>query len=47
MYNIHMINVKLNLFDDAGAPMWRLNLHKSNSTNERLADGLCNERYGR
>ncbi len=33
-----------NLFDDTGAPVWRLNLHKSNAANERLADGL---RYGR
>ena len=33
-----------NLFDDTGAPVWRLNLHKSNAGNERLADGLL---YGR
>src|SRR5699024_5654173 len=33
-----------NLFDDTGAPMWRLNLHKSNAANERLADRLS---YGR
>ena len=35
-----------NLFDDTGAPVWRLNLHKSNAANERLADGLCFGRNG-
>jgi len=35
---------RYNLFDDTGAPVWRLNLHKSNAANERLADGLF---YGR
>lgn len=28
------------LLDATGAPMWRLNLHKSNAANKRLADGL-------
>ena len=35
---------RYNLFDDTGAPMRRLNLHKSNAANERLADRLS---YGR
>lgn len=35
-----------NLFDDTGAPVWRLNLHKSNAANERLADGLKIGRNG-
>jgi len=35
-----------NLFDDTGAPVWRLNLHKSNAANEKLADGLVCGRNG-